>query len=197
MEYLQTSENYLSELDENNQKKINPDYYKQTIKDLIIRYIEDSHNDPTRPTLNMDKLTNNNMLSILNYIHSIVFHNDKQKYTRQNKCNIPYTKYNIETLFNVYNDIILSFNCTPSLFQFSILTGLSEDTIHKYLTTAGTEIVNIRREILRNELSNDRMGRIVLANNDNSYGLEYEKKQAVERETIRQGMTLDDLKMIE
>ena len=197
MEYLQTSENYLPELDENNQKKINPDYYKQTIKDLIIRYIEDSHNDPTRPTLNMDKLTNNNMLSILNYIHSIVFHNNNKQYTTQNACNIPYTKYNIETLLKVYKDIVLSFNCTPSLYQFSMLTGIQEDTIKKYLTAASMEIVNIRREILRNELSNDRMGRIVLANNDNSYGLEYEKKQAVDRETIRQGMTLDDLKMIE
>jgi hypothetical protein len=79
------------------------------------------------------------------------------------------------------------------MYGFSILTGIAEDTVKKYVTPADLEILNIRREMLRNALSDDRMGRIVLANNDSSYGLEYEKKNTIERETVKQGLNLSDL----
>ena len=193
MEYLQTSENYLKEVDENKQAMINPTYYKNIIIDKIENYLHE--ND-----LQKSKLTNNNMLSICQEIYETIFtsnHTPTRKNDNTPKCNIPYTQYNISTLLNIYKSTLIKYNCMPSMYGFSILTGISEDTVKKYVTPASVEMTNIRREMLRNELSNDRMGRIVLANNDTSYGLEYEKKQAVDRETIKQGLGVSDLPRLE
>ena len=190
-------QNYLSEPDENNKPRINPTYYKNTITELINRYISESQTNPYTPTLDPDKLTNNNMIAINNYINKALFTNPEQRYISDRKCNIPYTEFNINTLFTLYIDITTSFNCIPSMFGFSCLTGLDELTIKRYLTPASCEMINIRREMLRNLLADDKTGRIVLANNDSSFGLEYERKNTVERETIRRGLSLGDLPKLE
>ena len=189
---IQSNQNYLPELDENGQPMINPTFYKNTITDLIYRYIQETQTDPHKPTLDINKLTNNNLLAINLYIFETLFKN-KQRHHDDNKSNIPYTTNNITELLNIYIDITVSLNCIPSLYGFSKLTGITEETIKKYVTPSSLEILNIRREMLRNELYNDRMGRIVLANNDTSFGLEYEKKNTLERETIKQGLTLQEL----
>lgn len=181
--------NYLQETDENGQNKINIDYYRNIIIDYINDYINTSG-------LDRNKLTGNDFLSIFKRIQSQVFKPHKNTFPIT-KCNIPYTDYNINALYDLYIDICFIYKVHPSLFQFSILTGLDESTIHKYVTRSQAETLNIRREMLRNDLSNDRMGRIVLANNDSSYGLEYEKKNTIERETVRQGLALNDLPKLE
>ena len=187
--------NFLTETDENGQNKIDINYYKNTINDLIVRFIEETQNNPYKPTINADKITNNNMLSICMYIYETLVKREKA-YKTDAASNIPYTQYNISALLQLYIDIVQSYGCIPSLYGFSRMTGIDENTVKK-VTPSSIGIVNIRAEMLRNALSDDRMGRIVLANNDSSYGLEYEKKNTIERETVRQGLALNDLPKLE
>lgn len=189
MNDITTNQNYLAEPDENGKPRINPAYYKNVIVDYIHRYTQENGITP-------DKLTNNNMLAICQEIQEAVFNPSDIK-QHNPKCNIPYTTHNLTELFYIYKSVCVKYGRIPSLYGFSILTGIAEDTIKKYVTPADLEILNIRREMLRNALSDDRMGRIVLANNDSSYGLEYEKKNTIERETVRQGLALNDLPKLE
>ena len=156
---------YLPQTDDNNQPMIDPTYYKNILVDYIESYIQENNLDRT-------KLNNNNMLSICLTIHEAVFINPNQAYKTDRKSNIPYTEYNITSLLRIYRDTVISYGCIPSMFAFSKLTGISEDTIQKMVTRSSTEIVNTRKEMLRNLLADDKTGRIVLANNDASFGLE-------------------------
>lgn len=180
-----TGANYLPTQDENGKPMIDPSYYKNIIADRIQAYMEETGTDRT-------KIDGNDLLTIYRETQEAIF---KPSYTPQsnNRCNIPYTPYNIETLFKLYISISTAYKVPPSLFAFSILTGIDEGTTEKYLTLAGFEISNLRREMLRNKLYSDKTGAIVLANNDTSYGLEYEKKNTVERETIKRGLSLQEL----
>lgn len=189
MEQLQTITNYLTTVDENNKPMIDPVYYQNIITDHIETYLQENNLDRT-------KLTNNIMIAICMGIYETVFSNHTERTTPTNptpRCNIPYTNYNINTLLEIYKATLIKYNCIPSLFGFSILTGIQEETTKKYVTPAGLEMTNLRRELLRNLLADDKTGRIVLANNDASFGLEYEKKQSLERETIRQGLSVGEL----
>lgn len=183
--------NYLTTLDNDNKPMINADYYKNIIIDNIDLYIN-------KTGINRKDLSGNDFLAIYKIINNKVFRiTDKNtKNPAAPNCNIPYTIYNISTLYNLYTDISLLYKVHPSLYAFYILTGIEEDTTKKYLTRAGVDTLNLRREMLRNELAQDKTGRIVLANNDQSYGLEYEKKSALDRETIKQGLSLQDLPKI-
>lgn len=181
--------NYLQETDENGQNKINIDYYRNIITDYITDYINTSG-------LDRNKLTGNDFLACFASIHEKVFKPIKPTFTNK-KCDIPYTQYNISELLKIYVNICLLYKIHPSLFAFSVLTGITEEIVKKYVTTSSLTISNFRREMLRNDLASDRMGRIVLANNDSSYGLEYEKKNTIERETVRQGLALNDLPKLE
>lgn len=184
-----TGANYLPTLDENGKPMIEPSYYKNVIIDHIELYIQENNLDRT-------KLSNNALVAVSMDIYDSLFSNHHTK-TRPNdntpKCNIPYTEYNISTLLELYKNIAVKYGCIPSLFGFSILTGIQEDTTKKYVTPASLEMTNLRRDLLRNLLADDKTGRIVLANNDSSFGLEYEKKNTLERETIKQGLTLQEL----
>ena len=182
---METSQNYLTEQDENGKQKINATYYKNIISDYIQEYIEETHTE-------RNKLDGNDLLAVYRQIQQAVFRPSTTPQSN-NRCNIPYTTYNIEALFTIYVDISTSYKIPPSLFAFSILTGIDEETTKKYLTLAGFEISNLRREMLQNKLYSDKTGAIVLANNDSSFGLEYERKNTIERETIKQGLSLQDL----
>lgn len=190
---ITTGANYLPTQDENGKPMIDPTYYKNIITDHINHFIEESQANPYKPTIDPDKLTNNQMLTILKYIYQSIFTNPSRAYITDRRCNVPYTDYNINTLYLLYMDIVQSYGCIPSFYGFSSMTGLSEDIIHRYVTSSDSEITNTRREMLRNLLADDKTGRIVLANNDSSFGLEYERKNTVERETIRRGLGVQDL----
>lgn len=181
-------DNYSLIQEDNNNPAINPDYYKNIINDHIETYLQDNG-------IKRDKLTANDLLSVYQTIYNHIFKPPKNKPDNA-KCNINYTEENITALWEVYINITLSYKVPPSVFAFSVLTGIQEETTKKYVTSARIETLNYRREMLRNELYTDKMGRIVLANNDQSYGLEYEKKNNVEREQIKQGLTLQDLPQI-
>lgn len=180
-----TGANYLPTVDENGKPMIDPTYYKNIIQDRITAYMQETGTD-------RNHIDGNDLLAVYRETQQTIF---KPPYTPQsnNRCNIPYTPHNIDALFKVYINISTAYKVPPSLFAFSILTGIDEGTTEKYLTLAGFEISNIRREMLRNKLYSDRTGSIVLANNDTSFGLEYEKKNTVERETIKRGLSLQEL----
>lgn len=184
-------DNYLTTLDDNGRQMINPDYYKNIIYDYINLYIQDNE-------IKKRDIDGNDLLSIFRSVNEKIFinHNKNPNNPASPNSNIPYTTYNIATLYKLYTDISLCYKVHPSLYAFYVLTGIEEDTTKKYLTRAGVDTLNLRREMLRNELAQDKTGRIVLANNDQSYGLEYEKKSALDRETIKQGLSLQDLPKI-
>jgi len=179
--------NYLTTTDENNAPMINPDYYRNILTDFINDYMKETETP-------RNKLTGNDFLAICRKTYNTIFKPDTTQVYK--KCNIPYTEYNINTLYNLYIDICLSYKIHPSMYAFSIMTGLDEGTIYRYVTPSRDETLFLRREMLRNELAQDKFGRVVLANNDSSYGLEYEKKNTVEREQIKQGLSLYDLPQI-
>lgn len=185
MEELTASANYLPEPDENGKPRINPEYYKNIINDRIDDFISRKGKDPA-------KINGNDLMAAFVGIRQAIFKYKGEEWQRH-ACNVPYTVYNIKSLLDVYINIAIERGAHPSLFGFSWLTGIDENTVKEYLTPASLEILNIRREMLRNSLADDRMGRIVLANNDSSYGLEYEKKQATDREQIRQLHTANEL----
>lgn len=184
MEELTTSANYLPEPDEDGQPRIDPDYYRNVINDRIDDFIARKGKDPA-------KINGNDLMAAFIGIRESIF---KQTHAERNRrSNIPYTTNNIAALLDIYINIVVERGAHPSLYGFSWLTGIEEKTVKEYVTPAQFAILNIRREMLRNSLADDRMGRIVLANNDSSYGLEYEKKQATDREQIRQLHTANEL----
>lgn len=177
--------NYLMETDENGKNIINPTYYKNIILDNINNYIIETG-------IERNKLTGNDLLAVFRQTQQTTFKSQQTTFNNY-KCNIPYTTTNIDTLMEIYINICFMYKVHPSLFGFSILTGIDEATASKYLTPSRFELLNIRREMLRNDLASDKVGRVVLANNDSSYGLEYERKNTIERETIKQGLSLQEL----
>lgn len=181
-------DNYLTTLDDNGRQMINPDYYKNVILDNINLYMQETG-------IKRNELDANDFLAIFRSLYNTLF-KPLQNKPNNEQCNIPYTDYNLNTLFNVYIDICAMYKIHPSVFAFGVLTGITETIIRQYVTSAGLIITNFRRDMLRNELARDKTGRIVLANNDSSYGLEYEKKNTVEREQIRQGLSLNELPQI-
>lgn len=182
---MDTLQNYLTETDENNKPIINVNYYKNAIIDNINNYIYETG-------IERNKLTGNDLLAVFRQTQQNLFKPQKKAFPPTN-TNIPYTTTNIDLLMEMYINICLMYKVHPSVFGFSILTGIDEATTHKYLTPSRFELLNIRREMLRNDLASDKVGRVVLANNDSSYGLEYERKNTLERETIRQGLSLQEL----
>lgn len=182
---METSENYLQSLDSDNNPMINGDYYRNIIIENINNYIIETG-------IERKNLTGNDLLAIFRHTQQTIFKPTKKTFPNKTS-NIIYSEYNIQTLYNLFIDICITYKVHPSLFAFSILTGIDENTVKIYLTSSQSETLNLRREMLRNELASDKTGRIVLANNDSSYGLEYERKNTIERETIKQGLSLQDL----
>lgn len=162
---------------------INPDYYKNSINDLCQRAIFELYPD--------DKITNNHMLAIMDYIYTSLFKPDKPLINNQ-KCNIPYNEYNISTLFYIYLDLYNKYLCLPSLYSFSRMTGLSEDIIQAYVTAARMEITKNRRDKVQGKLYNSPLGVTVLANNDIDTGLMYNRQNMIDNQTVKQGLTVND-----
>lgn len=183
MEELTVLANYLTEPDEDGKPRIDPDYYKTVLHEYIER---------ERQERGLEKITVNNMLSILISAYDAIFRERGSR--RQNeKCNIIYTPGNIAELLRIYCDEVIRYGVRPSLYQFSRLTGIDEGVTQDYLTSAASEMRKICEEMLDGLLFEDRTGRIVLANNSARYGMEFEKKQATDREQIRQLHTANEL----
>ena len=184
----ETSANYTGQYDDQNKPIIDKSYYDNSIRDKIQYYIQALNYNP-------DKLTGNHLNAIFKHIYTDIFSNNAQQ-GHNEKCNIIYSQTNIQTLLDIYISICNDFIIMPSLFGFSLLTGLSEETTKQYVTPAALEIVNHRKEYIRNKLADNNLGVTVLANNDTSIGLLYTRQNAIETQAIRQGLSLSDLKPI-
>ena len=185
---IETSANYTGLYDETNKPIINYDYYNNVIREKIAFYID---------SLNYTdiKITANHLNAILSHIYNDIFKPDKILISNK-KCNIEYSKTNLNILFDIYISICRDFVIMPSLYGLSLLTGIQEDTFKQYVTPAGLEILNARREFVRNRLVDNNLGLTVLANNDTSVGLLYTRQNAIETAAIKTGLSLCDLKPI-
>lgn len=186
---MDTRANYINKRDKDDKPIIDKAYYDNVIRDLINHYIEVLNYNP-------DKITANHLNAIFNHIRQDIFENKKPcKHNR--KCNIEYTENNIQTLLDIYTTICKDFVCMPSLYGFSQLTGIQEDTVKSIVTSSDLEILNSRREYIRNKLSDNNLGITVLANNDTSIGLMYNRQNTIEKTMITQSLSFSDLKPIE
>ena len=163
---------------------INPDYYKQATLDVINRTIEQYNYNP-------DKITANHLRACLRACYHAIFEPASTNW-QNHKCNIPYNKENITALYNIYLDICEQYVVIPSCYGFSRYTGIDENTLHDYVTAAKSETRKTRADYIQNKLSDTPIGAAVLANNDQDTGLMYNRQNLIERETVKQGLTVND-----
>ena len=163
---------------------IDIDYYKNVINDLCKRYISELYPD-------VNKITNNHLLAIMGCIYNVLFKPNNTSWCNK-KCNIPYNTENIKALFNIYMQLYDNYDCLPSMYSFSRLTGLSEDALYSYLTDIRSELTKNRREKVQGKLYNTPVGVVTLANNDLDTGLMYNRQNIVDHETVKQKLSLND-----
>lgn len=168
---------------------IYPDYYKNAIQDEIDNIIIEWN-------LNPDKININQFNGIFNEIGNRLFKNTSGYNPNNKQCNIPYNETNFTILLSIYKNICFKYNLPMSMYGFSLLIHVSEDTIKKYVTSIDLEIINNRKEYTRNKLFDNNLGITVLANNDTSVGLLYTRQNAIESQVIKTGLSLNDLKPI-
>lgn len=176
---------YIDGADEDGKPRIDSDYFKNIILDRITSYMQETGTD-------RNHIDGNDLLAVYRQTQEAIF-KPKQNSFPPVKCNIPYSEYNIGALLDMYVSISTAYKIPPSLYAFSILTGIDEGTVQRYLTPERYEMVKLRREMLGNKLYQNTMGQMAIANHDPSYGLEWEKKSTIERETIRRGLGVQDL----
>ena len=163
---------------------INPAYYKTACLDIIERTAADRG-------LDLHKITTVQFKPLLRACYNSLFKPTKTTFNNY-KCNIPYTTENISALLDVYLELCEYFNCIPSLFNFERFTGITEDTTQKYVTASRLELLKSRKSFIQDKLTESPVGVIALANNDQDTGLMYNRQNMVEKETIKQGLTLND-----
>ena len=76
---------------------------------------------------------------------------------------------------------------------FEYYTGIDDETVIKYVTSAPFEITKARKNNIQNALSNTTVGQITLANNDGDTGLMYTAQNMIQSEQIKQGLSVSDL----
>lgn len=102
---------------------------------------------------------------------------------------LPYDDLTVlDRLIDIYNDLCMMCDKTNGVQGFSAMTGYGYRTLNKWLVDETNpermqitkRLAETRKHLFRNSLSDDRMGRIVLANNDKELGLEYERRRTPE-----------------
>ena len=163
---------------------IDYNFYKNACIDIIERVADERGYD-------VYKLNANQLKSLLRECYYSLFQPEKTTFCNY-KCNIPYNTDNITTLLDVYTSICEKYNCIPSLFGFERFSGITEDSTMKYVTASRLELIKLRKDYIQNKLTETPVGVIALANNDVDSGLMYNRQNIVERETIKQGLSLND-----
>ena len=164
-------------------------YYYNAINDCIQSYISILNYNP-------NKLTNNNLYAIAAHIYDHVFRPMKRQHHGEN-CNIPYTTDNISKLLNIYINIWLDYDCSPSLHCFERMTGICAEVVKQYVTTARLTILKVNQQYLINKLLDDgAIGHTVLANNEECYGLMYNRQNMLDKQTVSRNISLSDIRQI-
>ena len=167
---------------------INESYYNNAIRDLTKRYLTELYPETT-------KYTSNHLLAVMSHIYDSLFRPDGSLLYNQ-KSNIPYTTNNIQILFNIYIKLYNDYLCLPSLYSFSRMTGISEDALERYLTAGKSEVSKTRKEMVQNKLYETPIGVTVLANNEESVGLMYNRQNMIDKQTVSRNISLSDIRQI-
>ena len=163
---------------------INKLYYYNATLDIIRREAE-------QDSIDLNKITANQLRAYLRICYHILYEPRKAQHYN-NACIIPYTEDNILLLLYLYIEVCERFSCIPSLLGFERYTGIQEDTVKKYVTSVSSLIGKMRKDFIQNKLSDNPIGVVTLANNDQDTGLLYNRQNMIEKETIKQGLTLND-----
>lgn len=166
--------------------KIDKEYYRTTILDIIGRTIQEYGYDPKH-------ITTNHLNACLTACRRALFDINESYLCNPNSNPMIYNHDAVNKLFSIYMEVCEIYTCFPSLYSFERLTGLTEDTTKEYLTPAGLAVLKSRKEYVQNKLADSTLGVTVLANNDSSVGLMYTAQNQIRQETIRQGLTVDNL----
>ena len=169
-------------LDDNN--RLNRAYYFNATVDIIEREAQNENYDLT-------KINANKLRAYLRVCYHSLFE-PEQKTIHNYASIIPYNEDNILILLNIYIEVCEHYSCIPSLIGFERYSGIQEDTVKKYVTRATSLLCKMRKDFVQNKLSDTPIGVTVLANNDSDTGLMYNRQNMIERETVKQGLTLND-----
>ena len=164
---------------------INPVYYKTAALDIIKRCFDDRGLDP-------EKITTNHLQFALRECYYQLFEPINVKFPF-NTCNIPYTAENIRALLRLYRDICELYRALPSLYAFERFTGLTEETVQKYVTDAALELGNARKTAIQNKLYEAPVGVITLANNDADSRLMYNRQNIADHAAVKKALDFSEL----
>ena len=167
---------------------LNYSYYKNATLDIISR-------QATQDNIDLSRITSNQLRACFRSCYYALFKPDNTSFNNYS-CNIPYSEKNINILFNIYIEVCERFSCIPSLYGFSRYSGIDEDTTQKYVTGARFEMVKSRKDYIQNSMSNSQVGVITLANNDSDSGLMYNRQNLIDHETVKQNLTLNDIRQL-
>lgn len=180
---METSANY------NPDGTLNIDYYRNATIDIIEREAE-------REGINPAKMTANDLRAYLREAYHSIFEpkpGERGRYQNE-KCNIyPYTEDKLKSLLDLYIDICARYRSIASMAGFGYYTGIDDETLTKYVTSAPFAISKARKNNIQNALSNTTVGQITLANNDADTGLMYTAQNMIQSEQIKQGLSVSDL----
>ena len=76
------------------------------------------------------------------------------------------------------------------------MTGISEDALERYLTAGKSEVSKTRKEMVQNKLYETPIGVTVLANNEESVGLMYNRQNMIDKQTVSRNISLSDIRQI-
>ena len=168
---------------------INITYYKTAALDIIKRCFDDRGLDP-------EKITTNHLQYALRECYYALFEDKQKNVFPFSQCNIPYTTDNIRALLRLYADICEVYRALPSLYAFERFTGLTEETVQKYVTDAAIELSKSRKTAIQNKLYEAPVGVITLANNDADSGLMYNRQNIVDHATVKKALDFSELVQI-
>lgn len=136
------------------------------------------------------QITHNEVNYIFRQVYILLFKPEKQLYNNQNS-KIDYDDITqLKIISDSFLDICSCFNKSLGLMSFCYMTGISVDTVYKWISPEGEKLNPARSEIIKfikeshkaaqiSLLNESPVGALAVANNDVETGLEWSTKQAL------------------
>lgn len=168
-------------------KSVDLEHLEENIKGAFLAFLSDGGVDVDNFEA-ITKIKHSTFESALRHVYKKLFQPDHTQLNNQLSL-LPYDDLEVlDRLITIYNDLCMMCDKTNGLYGFSSLTGYALRTLEGWavdeLNPARMQqvkkLTETRKHLFRNMLSDDRTGRIVLANNDRELGLEYERSKAQE-----------------
>ena len=175
---------------------IDYDTYESIIFDTFEQAMIDRGYDP-----NTRKLNGNNANALLRAVYKQVFKPSKTQINNQTS-NITYNIDNIAILLDIYVDLCQQYNILPSIYGLCRLIGMDDQTLIKYdgqvlvsgeRFSIGKILTDARQTSVLNELYTNNLGVTVLANNETTVNLCYNRQNMIEETAIKQGLSMQEL----